>query len=72
MELTLPDYLSLLRKYWRSIAAITMVAITLAGAYSLLAQPTYPLKASLFFSVNSVNSASDLNAWSSHPVSQVQ
>jgi len=70
--MTLPDYLGLLRKYWRSIAAITLVAISLAGAYSLLAQPTFTSKASLFFSVNSANSASDLNAGSSYAESQVQ
>ena len=72
MELTLLDYLSLLRKYWRSIAAITLVAISLAATYCLLAQPTYTSKASLFFSVNSANSASDLNAGSSYAESQVQ
>ena len=71
MELTLLDYLSLLRKYWRSIAAITLVAISLAATYCLLAQPTYTSKASLFFSVNSANSASDLNAGSSYAESQV-
>jgi len=72
MELTLPDYLSLLRKYWRSIAAITLVAISLAATYCVLVQPTYTSKASLFFSVNSANSASDLNAGSSYAESQVQ
>ena len=70
--MTLPDYLGLLRKYWRSIVAIMLVAISLAGAYCLLVQPTYTSKASLFFSVNSANSASDLNAGSSYAESQVQ
>jgi len=72
MELTLPDYLSLLRKYWRSIVAITLVAISLAATYCVLVQPTYTSKASLFFSVNSANSASDLKAGSSYAESQVQ
>lgn len=56
----LREYLTVLRAYWRSIAAVTLVAIIAAGVMSLLTPPTYTSNAALFVSVNGAGSASDL------------
>ena len=70
MELT--DYLSILRKYWRSATAVTLAAVLFAALFSMLAKPTYTSNASLFLSVRTASSGGDLNAGSSYAESQVQ
>lgn len=70
MELT--DYLRVLRKYWRSATAVTLVAILAAAAFSLLTKATYTATTSVFLSVKSVATAGELNSGSTYAENQVQ
>lgn len=47
----LRDYLSLLRKYWISVAACAVAGVLLAGIASLLMRPTFTSSTSLFLTV---------------------
>lgn len=66
------DYLRIVRKHWRSIVAIVLVAVIGAGLFSLLSKPTYTATTSIFLSVKSVTSAGDLNSGSTFAENQVQ
>ncbi|WIY83004.1 polysaccharide biosynthesis tyrosine autokinase [Propionimicrobium sp. PCR01-08-3] len=70
MELT--DYLRILRKYWRSITAITLVGVLVTAVFSMLTKPTYTSNTSIFISVSSVSTVGDLNSGSTYAESQVQ
>lgn len=70
MELT--DYLAILRKYWRTITAVTLAAVLAAGLFSLLAKPTYTSNSTLFFSIKTASTAGELNAGSTYVEGQVQ
>lgn len=68
----LADYLRILRKYWRSITAVTLVAVLAAASYSLITKPTYTATTSIFLSVKSVSTAGELNSGSTYAENQVQ
>jgi capsular exopolysaccharide synthesis family protein len=66
------DYLRITRKHWRSIVAILLLTVLGAGLYSLLSKPTYTATTSIFVSVASVNTTSDLNSGSTYAENQVK
>lgn len=68
----LADYWGILRKHWRSITALTFVAILAAAAFSLLTAPTYTATTSVFLSVKSVSSTGELSSGSTFAENQVQ
>ena len=72
MSMELSDYLRILRKYWRSITAVTLAGILLAAVATLFIKPTYTSDASLFFSIRSASSVNELNAGSNYAENQVQ
>lgn len=68
----LHDYLSILRKYWISVAAV-FLAGTMAGALvSLISKPTYTATTSIFLTVQSGSSAGELNQGSTYAENQVR
>ncbi len=67
----LRDYLSVLRRYWRSITTVVLLGVLLGAAVSLLSTPTYTSKVSLFFSVRSAGTTSELNSGASFAEGQV-
>lgn len=72
IDLELSDYLRIVRKHWRSITAITLVAVFAAALFSLLSKPTYTATTSVFLSVKSVNTAGELNSGATYAENQVQ
>ena len=68
----LMDYLRIARKHWRSIVAIVLLTVLGAGLYSMLSKPTYTATTSIFVSVASVTTASDLSSGSSYAENQVK
>ena len=68
----LMDYLRIARKHWRSIVAILLLTVLGAGLYSMLSKPTYTATTSIFVSVASVTTTSDLNSGSSYAENQVK
>jgi len=67
----LRDYLVVLRKYWLSIVAITVLGIAAAACISLLMKPVYTAQTAVFLSVNGGNSASDLVQGANYASNQV-
>ncbi|MEA5153332.1 polysaccharide biosynthesis tyrosine autokinase [Raineyella sp.] len=68
----LRDYLTVLRKYWRSITAVTIFGVLGAAILSFFLTPVYTSKTALFFSVNGASSASDLAQGTSFTQKQVE
>ena len=68
----LMDYLRIARKHWRSIVAVVLLTVLGAGLYSMLSKPTYTATTSIFVSVPSVTTTSDLNSGSSYAENQVK
>lgn len=68
----LRDYLRILRKFWRSIAAVTLVGIVGAALFSLVATPTYTASTSLFLTVQSGTTAGELAQGSTYTERQVK
>ena len=68
----LADYLRILRKYWRSITAVTLGTLLLAALFSLVSKPTYTSSSTIFLSIRSANTAGELNAGSSYVENQAQ
>lgn len=66
------DYLQILRKYWRSVTAVTLGVVLVAAVVSLLAKPTYTSTSTLFFSIKTASTAGELNAGSTYVEGQVQ
>lgn len=69
MELT--DYLNVLRKYWISVVAAALAGLALGAGYSLLSKPTYTAATSVYLSVQSGNTAGELNSGSTYAENQV-
>ncbi len=67
----LQDYLVVLRKYWRSLVAVTLIGVIATAVYCVAATPKFTAKASLFFSVDGATSASDLAQGTSFAQAQV-
>jgi tyrosine-protein kinase len=70
MELT--DYLRVLRKYWPSVIAVFLAGIAAAAIVSILATPVYTASAGVFLTVNSGDTAGELNQGSTYAENQVR
>lgn len=68
----LTDYLQVLRKFWISIVALTLLGIAAGAAASLLATPTYTSSVSLYLTVQSGDSPAELSQGSSYTERQVK
>lgn len=68
----LRDYVAVLRKYWRSITAVTVLGVLAATAFNYLITPTYTSTTALFFSVSGASSASDLAQGTTFTQKQVE
>lgn len=62
----LNEYLQIIRPYWRSTVATILVCIALAAGVTLLQSPTYTSQATVFLTVASGDSASDLSQGASY------
>ncbi|HZK04660.1 MAG TPA: polysaccharide biosynthesis tyrosine autokinase [Actinomycetaceae bacterium] len=69
MELT--DYLYVLRKFWMSILAVTLVGVGLGAGLSLAATPTYTSSTRLYFAVRSADSIGEAAQGSTYTERQV-
>jgi capsular exopolysaccharide synthesis family protein len=63
--------LGALRRRWRLVVAVTLVGLLAAGAYAVLAPRSYRATASIFFSLQYGQSASDLVQGSTYTQDQV-
>ncbi len=70
MDLT--DYLRVLRKYWVSVITLLFVGIAAAAGVSLLMKPVYTASTAIFLTVQSGDSAGELNQGSSYAENQVR
>lgn len=70
MELT--DYLRVLRTYWVSVTAILLTGIAASAGVSLLLTPVYTASAGVFLTVNSGDTAGELNQGSTYAENQVR
>jgi len=66
------DYLAVLRKYWISIVALTLLGGVAAVAYISLAPPVYTAQSTVSVSVNSGSSAAEIAAATSAAVAQAR
>ena len=60
----LREYLRTLRRNWLLILAVTLIALTASGAYTLLQRPQYQASSSVFVSTRSASTAADLSSGS--------
>ncbi|MCL1839326.1 MAG: Wzz/FepE/Etk N-terminal domain-containing protein, partial [Propionibacteriaceae bacterium] len=67
----LAEIISIFRQYWRSIAACTLVGITVAVALVFALPKTYTAQAQVFLAVVSANTASEQNLAQTYLRSQV-
>lgn len=70
MELT--DYLRVLRKHWVSVVTLFMVGIAAAAGFSLLMKPVYTASTAIFLTVQSGDTAGELNQGSTYAENQVR
>jgi len=68
----LADYLAILRKRWVSIVVIAVLGVAVAAGVSLLMTPTYTASTSLFLTVQSGNTAGELQQGSNYAENQVK
>lgn len=68
----LNDYIRIVRRFWVSIVALTLMGVAAAAALSLLATPTYTASSSLFFTVRSGDTANELAQGSTYTERQVR
>ncbi|MGA4669588.1 polysaccharide biosynthesis tyrosine autokinase [Propionibacteriaceae bacterium Y1923] len=66
------DYLQILRKYWISITALTLLGLAGGALASLLATPTYTSTVSVYLTVQSGDSPSDLSSGATYTERQVK
>jgi capsular exopolysaccharide synthesis family protein len=57
---SLREQLAVLRRRWRSLAALSVLGVAVTGGASLAATPTYTATAGIFFSTTSASSANEL------------
>lgn len=65
------QYLAVIRRYWAIVVIATLLGGAAAWGLSQLATPVFTAKASLYFSLNYGNTASDLNQGSTYTQSQM-
>jgi succinoglycan biosynthesis transport protein ExoP len=68
----LQEYIGLGRRYWRSITATVLVTIALIAGFSLLQQPTWTARSSLFVAVESGGTAGELSQGANYAERQVK
>jgi len=68
----LRDYIHILRKGWMLIAALTLVAVGAASAFSILQTPTYSSAAKMLVTTQSSGSTSDLVQGNNFTVARVK
>lgn len=68
----LRDYVAVLRKYWVSIVAITLIGIVGATIVSLVTPPTYTARSAVFLAVRGGDSASELAQGATYATNQVR
>jgi len=68
----LRDYLTVLRKYWVSVVAITLLGVLGAGAVSLLTKPTFTAGSAVFLTVQGGASAGELLQGANYAANQVR
>lgn len=68
----LRDYLAVLRKYWVSIVAITLLGLVGATIVSLVTPPTYTARGAVFLAVRGGDSASELAQGATYATNQVR
>jgi len=68
----LADYVLLLRKRWVSVVVVAALGLVLAGAYSLLATPSYAARSQVYVSVQGSDTTTDLLQGSNFTVRQVK
>lgn len=67
----LQQYLHVLKRYWRSIVAVTLLCVAGAAALTLLMPAKYTAQSSLFVSVDSGSSGGDLYSGATYAEQQV-
>lgn len=68
----LKDYLTLLRKRWVTVAALTLAGTLVAAVYALATTPTYSARSQVYVSVQGSDSTTDLLQGSNFTVRQVK
>ncbi|MFT4224877.1 polysaccharide biosynthesis tyrosine autokinase [Micropruina sp.] len=68
----LRDYVAVLRKYWVSIVAITLIGLVGATMVTLLSPPTYTARSAVFLAVRGGDSASELAQGATYATNQVR
>jgi tyrosine-protein kinase len=68
----LRDYVAVLRKYWASILAITLLGLIGASVVSLATPPTYTARGAVFLAVRGGDSASELAQGANYATNQVR
>lgn len=68
----LTDYLHVLRKFWISITAVTLLGLAGGAAASLMATPTYTSSASVYLTVQSGDSPAELSQGATYTERQVK
>lgn len=66
------DYITVLRKYRTSVLSLILAGVMAALALTLLSVPTYTATTSIFLTVQSANSAGELNQGSTYAENQVR
>lgn len=70
MELT--DYLRVLRIYWVSVLTVFLLGISAAAAVTLISKPVYTATTAVFLTVQSGETAGELNSGSTYAENQVR
>lgn len=68
----LADYLTVLRRYWLSIVAVTVIGVLAAAGATLLMTRMYTASTSVFLTVQSGNTAGELQQGSTYAENQVK
>ncbi|MFT3970664.1 MAG: polysaccharide biosynthesis tyrosine autokinase [Micropruina sp.] len=68
----LRDYVAVLRKYWISIVAITLIGLVGATIVTLVTPPTYTARSAVFLAVRGGGSASELAQGANYATNQVR
>ncbi len=68
----LRDYVAVLRKYWISIVAISLIGLVGATIVTLVSPPTYTARSAVFLAVRGGDSASELAQGANYATNQVR
>lgn len=68
----LPQYLRVLRQYWRSAVVVALVSVALAAGVTFMRTPTFEASSMVFLSVESGGNAGELSQGATYAERQVQ